>query len=159
MKMIRAIAITISDTRKSDDDISGDVLVECLKELEAILVEKIIISDEFDEIVETLKVCCQKANLVITTGGTGFAPRDNTPEATKAVIEKEANGLSEMMRFEAGKINQKSYLSRGICGIRGKCLIINLPGSPKAVKECFEIIKPILPHAIDLLEGKSFHRH
>lgn len=155
--MIRAIAITISDTRKPDNDVSGRILVDCLEEIKAVLVEKIIINDDFNQIVETLKSCSEKANLVITTGGTGFAQRDNTPEATRSAIEKEAQGLAELMRFETGKINPKAYLSRGICGIRGKCLIINFPGSPKAVKQCFEIIKPLLPHALSLIEGDTKH--
>jgi molybdenum cofactor synthesis domain-containing protein len=149
MKMIRAIAITISDTRKTADDISGEILVECLKEINSVLVEKIII--------ETLKQCSERANLIITTGGTGLAFRDNTPEATKEVIEKEVPGLAEVMRLKTIEKTPRAILSRGVCGIRGKCLIINLPGSPKGVKECFEVIKPVLQHAINLIEGDTKH--
>lgn len=154
---IRVIAITISDSRSEIDDISGNTLVECLQEINAEILEKKIVNDDLENIITTLKECSKKANLIVTTGGTGFAPRDNTPEATRAVIEKEAPGLPEMMRFETAKINSKAYLSRGVCGIRGNCLIINLPGSPKAVKECFEVIKPLLPHAIKLIEGETDH--
>jgi molybdenum cofactor synthesis domain-containing protein len=96
-------------------------------------------------------------NLVVTTGGTGFAERDNTPEATRAVIEREAPGLAEAMRMETLKKTPKAMLSRGVCGIRNKTLIINLPGSPKGVVECFDVIKPVLPHAINLISGKTQH--
>ena len=87
--------------------------------------------------------------MIVTTGGTGFAMRDNTPEATRAVIEKEANGLSEAMRFETIKKTPFAMLSRGVCGIRNQSLIINLPGSPKGVRECFDVIKPVLQHAVN----------
>jgi molybdenum cofactor synthesis domain-containing protein len=96
-------------------------------------------------------------NLIVTTGGTGFAPRDTTPEATRAVIEREAPGLAEAMRFESLKKTPTAMLSRAVCGIRGNCLIVNLPGSPKAVRECFDIIKPVLPHAVALIAGQTEH--
>ena len=96
-------------------------------------------------------------NFIYTTGGTGFAPRDNTPEATRTVIERETPGLSEAMRLETLKNTPMAMLSRGVCGIRGKCLIINLPGSPNAVRECFEVIKPVLQHAVNLIAGKTIH--
>lgn len=95
--------------------------------------------------------------MIVTTGGTGFAERDNTPEATRAVIEKEAPGLAEAMRRETAKTNAKAILSRGVCGIRNNTLIINLPGSPRGVQECFEVIKPVLQHAVNLLSGKTNH--
>ncbi len=154
---IRAIAISISDTRNDSNDVSGDILVECLKELGAKVIDKLIISDDFDNLVSTLKKHSETANLIITTGGTGFAPRDNTPEATLKVIEKEARGLSESMRVESAKKTPRAMLSRGVCGIRGNCLIINLPGSPKGVRECFEVIKAILPHAVDQVSGFTEH--
>ncbi|NJM53159.1 MAG: MogA/MoaB family molybdenum cofactor biosynthesis protein [Blastocatellia bacterium] len=154
---IRAIAITISDSRHEKDDTSGTTLVESLREIDAELIDKIIVTDDLEGIIEVLKLSAERANLIITTGGTGFSSRDNTPEATRAVIEKEAPGLAEMMRYETAKINQKAYLSRGICGIRKNCLIINLPGSPKAVRECFEVIKPVLQHAINLIGGETKH--
>jgi molybdopterin adenylyltransferase len=154
---IRAIAISISDTRNDSNDISGDILVECLKEIGAKNIEKVIISDDFENLVSTLKTHSEKANLIITTGGTGFAPRDNTPEATLKVIEKEAPGFSEAMRFESSKKTPRAMLSRGVCGICGSCLIINLPGSPKGVRECFDVIKDVLPHAIDQISGFTKH--
>jgi molybdenum cofactor synthesis domain-containing protein len=154
---IRAIAITVSDSRGEMDDISGATLVECLQEIEAEIIEKIIVTDDLQNLIKTLKTSSEKANLIITTGGTGFAPRDNTPEATRAVIEKEAPGLAEMMRAESVKKTPMAMLSRGVCGIRERCLIINLPGSPKAVRECFEVIKPVLQHAVNLIEGETKH--
>jgi len=93
----------------------------------------------------------------MTTGGTGFGQRDNTPEATRAVIEREAPGLSEAMRRETTSKTPMAMLSRGICGIRGNTLIINLPGSPRGVEECFEVIRPVLSHAVALLSGNTEH--
>lgn len=156
---IRAIAVTVSDSRTEETDVSGNKLVELLMGFGAEVVEKIIISDDFDELRQTLYVLTERedVNLIITTGGTGFAERDNTPEATRAVIEKEAQGLAEAMRSETAKINPKAILSRGVCGIRNQTLIINLPGSPKGVAECFEVLKPVLQHAINLLEGNTKH--
>jgi molybdopterin adenylyltransferase len=155
--LIRAIAITVSDSRGINDDISGDVLVECLTDIGAEIVERIIVTDDREKLIETLTRGAKNANLIITTGGTGFAPRDNTPEATRQVIEKEAPGLAEAMRQKTLEKTPMAMLSRGICGIRGKCLIINLPGSPKAVRECFEVIKPVLTHAINLIAGVTKH--
>lgn len=156
---IRAVAVTVSDSRKESDDVSGRVLLELLLEIGAEVTEKIIVSDDFDDLRQTLYVLTERAdvNLIVTTGGTGFAARDNTPEATRAVIEKEAPGLAEAMRLETSKINPKAILSRGVCGIRNDTLIINLPGSPKGVRECFEVIKPVLRHAINLLAGNTTH--
>jgi molybdopterin adenylyltransferase len=154
---IKAIAITISDSRNQSNDFSGKVLVECLQTIDAEVIDKIIVSDDIDEIIQALKNSAKKANLIITTGGTGFAQRDNTPEATRQVIEKEAQGLAELIRLKTSENTQFAWLSRGVCGILGNCLIINFPGSPKAVKECFQVIKPLLPHAINLIQGKTQH--
>lgn len=156
---IKAVVVTVSDSRNEENDISGKKLVEILTDFGAEVVEKIIVSDDFDHLRQTLYVLTERedVNLIVTTGGTGFAERDNTPEATRAVIEKETPGLAEAMRFETSKINPKAWLSRGVCGIRNNTLIINFPGSPKGVTECFEVIKPILPHAVNLLEGNTGH--
>ncbi len=154
---IKAVAITVSDSRKPANDLSGEILVECLREIDAEIVDKIIVSDDLNRLIETLKTQSGSANLIITTGGTGFSPRDNTPEATRQVIEREAQGLAEAIRFETSKQTPTAILSRGVCGIRGNCLIINFPGSPKAVRECFDVIKSVLPHAINLLTGNSEH--
>ncbi|GAA6102144.1 gephyrin b isoform X9 [Tachysurus ichikawai] len=112
-----------------------------------------IVPDEIDEIKETLVDWCdeKELNLILTTGGTGFAPRDVTPEATKEVIEREAPGMSLAMLMGSLNVTPLGMLSRPVCGIRGKTLIINLPGSKKGSQECFQFILPALPHAIDLL--------
>lgn len=152
---IKAIVVTVSDTRTESEDVSGVTLVGLLLANGAEVVDKIIVSDDFEDLRNTLFSLTERedANLIITTGGTGFAPRDNTPEATRAVIEREAQGLSEAMRAETLKNTPTAMLSRGVCGIRGKILIINLPGSPKAVTECFDVIKDVLPHAVNLISG------
>jgi len=156
---IKAIIVTVSDSRGETNDVSGVTLVGLLLEIGAEIVEKIIVSDEFEDLRNTLYSLTERddANLIITTGGTGFAPRDNTPEATRAVIEREAQGLAEAMRFETTKHTPLAMLSRGVCGIRGDKLIINLPGSPKGVRECFVVIKDVLPHAVNLISGNSNH--
>lgn len=156
---IKAILVTVSDTRTAENDVSGETLAGLLAEIGAEIVEKIIVSDDFEDLRRTLYALTERddANLIITTGGTGFAPRDNTPEATRAVIEREANGLAEAMRFETLKKTRTAMLARGVCGIRGQTLIINLPGSPTGARECFEVIKSVLPHAINLIAGKTEH--
>ncbi len=156
---IKTIIVTVSDSRREANDVSGVTLAGLLLEIGAEIIEKIIVSDEFEDLRNALYVLTERedANLIITTGGTGFAPRDNTPEATRAVIEREAQGLAEAMRFETAKNTPLAMLSRGVCGIRGNTLIINLPGSPKGVRECFEVIKDVLPHAVNLISGNSNH--
>ena len=156
---IKAVVVTVSDSRTEATDISGVTLVGLLLGIGAEIVEKIIVSDDFENLRQTLYSLTERddANLIITTGGTGFSERDNTPEATSAVIEKEASGMAEAIRFETAKNTPMAMLSRGVCGIRNQTLIINLPGSPKGVVECFEVIKPVLPHAINLLSGKTKH--
>lgn len=156
---IRAVVITVSDacSRGERTDESGEALVQLLKQVGAEIVETKIVNDDLDPLTVTLREFADRSdvNLIITTGGTGLGPRDNTPEATKAVIEREAPGLAEAMRMETLKHTPMAMISRGISGIRGKTLIVNLPGSPKAVRESFAVIKPVLNHAIALLSGKS----
>ena len=154
---ICAAVITVSDTRTINNDLSGDKLAELLVESGATVVERMIVTDDLGTLRNTLYSLSDRddIDLIITTGGTGFSPRDNTPEATLAVIEREAPGMSEAMRRESAAKHPMAMLSRGVCGIRGKTLIVNLPGSPKGVEECFEVIRPVLKHAIDLISGKS----
>ena len=156
---INAVVITISDTRAKDTDVSGVTLAGLLLQIEAKIVEKLIISDELDDIRSTLFVIAERedVNLIVTTGGTGLGPRDNTPEATLRVIEREVPGIAEAIRAESLKITPMAMISRGVCGVSGGTLIVNLPGSPKAVKESFAVIKPVLSHAADLLAGKTQH--
>jgi molybdenum cofactor synthesis domain-containing protein len=154
---IRAIAVTISDSRTIDDDISGDTLSLCLQEFGFLNVKRVIIRDDADQIESLLRGLAKDSDLIITTGGTGFSPRDNTPEATRRVIERETPGISEELRRRSIQTTPMAMLSRGVSGIRGKCLIVNFPGSPKAVKECFEVLKPVLSHALELIAGKNRH--
>lgn len=156
---MRAAIVTVSDTRNADNDLSGKRLSELLSSSDAEIVEKIVVGDDLEQLRNTLHSLTERedVDLIITTGGTGFGPRDNTPEATRAVIEREAPGLAEAMRRETASKTPMAMLSRGFCGIRDKTLIINLPGSPKGVEECFEVIRPVLKHAIDLISGDTKH--
>lgn len=156
---IRAVVVTVSDSRSVSDDVSGDKLVELLTAFGGEIVERLIVTDDLMPLRETLYSLAEREdiNLILTTGGTGFAPRDNTPEATRAVIEREAPGIAEAMRRDTAAKHPMAMLSRSICGIRGNTLIVNLPGSPRGVEECFEVIKPVLVHAIDLVAGKTEH--
>ncbi len=155
---MKAAIVTISDTRTEDDDASGDMLVGLLTEFGATEVVKSIVSDDRDGIRDKLLGLCESGiDLIITTGGTGFGPRDNTPEATREVIERKAPGIAEAMRRESARHTPMAMLSRGVCGIRRNTLIINFPGSPKGVAECFEVIRPVLRHAIELINGKTLH--
>ncbi len=156
---IQAAIITVSDTRNTTDDLSGDKLATLLVSNDAEVAERLIVTDELADLRDTLQTLADRKdiNLIVTTGGTGFGPRDNTPEATLAVIEREAPGLSEAMRRETASVHPFAMLSRGICGIRGTTLIINLPGSPKGVEECFNIISPVLAHAVNQLSGDTKH--
>lgn len=121
--------------------------------------EYIIVPDEKEEIEKTLiKLCDKKAvNVIFTTGGTGFAPRDITPEATKAVIERDVPGIPEAIRLKSLEITDKAMLSRATAGIRKSTLIVNLPGSPKAVREALEVVIPVLPHAVEVLSGDTLN--
>lgn len=154
---IRAAVVTVSDTRRPDDDLSGNRLAELLNDLGAEIVLRRVVTDELQHLRDTIFTIAERddIDLIITTGGTGFSPRDNTPEATRSVIEREAPGMAEAMR-SSGK-HPMAMLSRGVCGIRGTTLIVNLPGSPRGVEECFEVIRPVLPHAIELIRGNQPH--
>ncbi len=159
--LIRAVVITASDACSAGEreDASGATLIQLLTELGAEIVAKEIVNDDLEPLADMLRAYADRAevNLIVTTGGTGFGPRDNTPEATLRVIEREAPGVAEAMRMETLKHTPMAMISRGVCGIRSGTLIVNLPGSPKAVRESFEIIKPVLNHAIDLLAGETRH--
>jgi molybdopterin adenylyltransferase len=151
--------LTISDkgSRGERRDDSGPAIRQCLDSYEAQVVQYKIVPDEKDAIAEHLKVWSDEAgvDVIITTGGTGLAPRDVTPEATLSIIEKLVPGIPEAMRLQSLKKTPTAMLSRAVAGIRGHSLIINLPGSPKACRECMEVILPALPHAIETLQGKS----
>lgn len=155
--MIKTAVLTISDkgSKGKRKDKSGPVIIEMLPELRAEKKYYRIIPDEIVEIKnELIKLSDQEdIDLILTTGGTGFASRDVTPEATSAVMEKDAPGIAELMRLETIKITEKAALSRAKSVIRNETLIVNLPGSPKAVKECLDAIKNVIPHGIDILKG------
>ena len=158
---IHAVVITASDACSvgEREDASGAALVQLLTDLGAEIVAREIVNDDLDPLAEKLRAYADRAgvNLIVTTGGTGFGPRDNTPEATRRVIEREAPGLAEAMRMETLKHTPMAMISRGVSGIRSGTLIVNLPGSPKAVRESFAVIKPVLNHAVELLAGQTRH--
>jgi len=145
--------ITVSDkgSKGEREDLSGKVIEEMLPWAE--IVSYKIVPDEKEQIKQAIIEATSTADLIFTNGGTGLHPRDVTPEATREVIEKEVLGIAEAMRWEGYKKTKNAILSRAIAGIRGKTLIINLPGSPKAVKESLEVILDALPHAIDKIKG------
>ena len=152
--------LTISDRSYSGEyeDLSGPAIRDLVTErLGAVVELEAVVPDDRPIIASTLLIWADQVglDLVLTTGGTGFAPRDVTPEATCDVIERQAPGLAEAMRVASLKITPHAMLSRAVAGIRGHTLIINLPGSPKAVRENLETILPALPHAIELLQGEQ----
>lgn len=155
--------LTISDgaARGEREDLSGACIRELVMQLPAATIAASkIIPDEQEQIATTLREWSDQLclNLILTTGGTGLAPRDVTPEGTLSIIEREAPGIAEALRAISLKYTPMAMLSRGVAGVRKKTLIINLPGSPKAVKECLDYALPVLPHAINLLtEGPKEH--
>ena len=152
--MYLASVITVSDRASSGvySDLSGPAVAELLTKAGYDVIDTIIIPDEKNTIIEALlREVRRKTPLIITTGGTGFSPRDITPEATREVIERECPGIAEYMRMKSAGITPRAILSRGIAGIRERSLIINLPGSPKAAAENLSFILPALEHGLDML--------
>ncbi|MDX1614298.1 MAG: MogA/MoaB family molybdenum cofactor biosynthesis protein [Candidatus Promineifilaceae bacterium] len=151
--------LTVSDRAAAGtyEDESGPLIEEMISQrTQWSVVHLAVVSDDREQIAETLLSWCEAGiTLILTTGGTGFAPRDVTPEATKQVIEREAPGIVEALRYESLKITKHAMLSRAVAGLRGQTLIINLPGSPKAVRESLDILMPVLPHALELTAGES----
>lgn len=154
--MYKATVITVSDRAATGgyEDKSGPITAAMLNDSGYEVSGCIIIPDEKNTIIDTLiSECDNGIDLIVTTGGTGFAERDVTPEATREVIEKEAPGIAEYMRMKSIEITPRGMLSRGVCGIRGRSLIINLPGSPKGAAENLSFILPHLRHGLDMLSG------
>ncbi len=150
--------ITVSDQgfRGQRQDKSGQVIRDILPSKDSRVVRYQIVPDEVAAISSKLVEWADEGNIdiILTTGGTGLAQRDVTPEATLSVVDKVVPGLTEAMRVETAKITKTAILSRAVAGVRGRCLIMNLPGSPKAVRECLEVILPVIPHAVEIIKGE-----
>ena len=157
--MIKVGILTISDkgSKGEREDLSGKAIEEAVKKINGEVKYYQIIPDEKDIIQEELIKAVDNLHLdlILTTGGTGLAKRDVTPDATLEVIEKEVSGISEIIRSESFKKTNRAILSRGVAGIRKESLIINLPGSPKGVRESLEIVLKALPHGIEILKGQA----
>lgn len=153
--MIRFGIITVSDrsSKGAREDRSGPVLADIIRTNEWKVVKMAILPDEFDELTARIREWADSGEIdvLVTTGGTGLSPRDVTPEATLAVIERHVPGIAETMRARSLDITPYAMLSRGVVGTRGVTLIVNLPGSPKGAQEHLEVILPILPHAVALI--------
>jgi len=154
-----AAVLTISDSSYAGkrEDVSGPAIVRELEAAKFKVVHTSVLPDEIDAIMARLIECSELTRLVVTTGGTGIAARDITPEATLGVIERRIEGIEEKMRQEGAKKTPFAALSRGVCGVRGKTLLLNLPGRPSAAVESLQAVIAILPHALELLDGNTEH--
>ena len=154
-----AAVLTVSDScsRGEKVDLSGPAVVEALGQRNFQVVARSVVADERAAIQEKLIELCRSARLVLTTGGTGIAPRDVTPEATSAVCDRLVEGIAEQMRFQGLCKTPFAALSRAVCGVRGTSLILNLPGSPAGAVESLEAVIDLLPHALELIAGKTAH--
>ncbi len=154
--MMKAAVITSSDKGYAGEreDVSGQVIVDMLTEAGYEVIRKVVLPDEKQMLAdEMLSLCDAGADLILTTGGTGFSRRDVTPEATRMVIQREARGITDAILFYSLSITPRAMLSRAMAGIRDKTLIVNLPGSPKAVREALEYCLPSLQHGLEILLG------
>jgi len=157
---LTAAIVTISDSSSRGEraDLSGPAVAEALKKHTFQVLARTVVPDDQATIQKTLIEFSKKVRLVVTTGGTGIAPRDVTPEATRAVCEKVLEGVAERMRLEGSKTTAFAALSRGVCGVRGASVILNVPGNPKAAVESLESVIELLPHALQLLSGDTRHK-
>jgi molybdenum cofactor synthesis domain-containing protein len=156
---LTAAVITISDSCSTGKrtDLSGPAVVELLRQHGFTILATEIIPDDQPAIERAIRLLISEVRLVVTTGGTGISPRDVTPEATRAVCDRLLEGVAERMRFEGIKKTKFAALSRGVCGVRGKSVILNLPGSPTGAVDSLEAVIDLLPHAIQLLSGDTEH--
>ena len=156
---MRAAVITLSDSGYAGrrEDKSGPLIVEMLTATGYKVEETLLLPDDAAQLkTQLLRLAdARQVNLILTTGGTGFSPTDHTPEATLSVVERTAPGIAEAMRYHSLSITPRAMLSRAAAGIRNRTLIVNLPGSPKAVRECLEYILPSLEHALQILKGTT----
>lgn len=160
MSSLTAAVLTVSNSVAAGtvSDTSGPVAVAALEEIGFTVVEAAVVADGIESVSGALVRLAEKARLIVTTGGTGLSPTDVTPEATRSVIDREIPGISEAMRSATFGRVPFGMLSRGVCGLLGECVIVNMPGSPKAVAEGFEVIGSALTHAVDIASG-GFGRH
>jgi len=158
-KGMTAAVVTVSDScsRGEQVDLSGPAVVEVLARRGFLFAGRALVADERGLIQEKLIELCATVRLVVTTGGTGIASRDVTPEATRAVCERLIEGIAEQMRAEGMRTTRFAALSRAVCGVRGTSLILNLPGSPSGAVESLEAVVDLLPHALELIAGKTEH--
>jgi molybdenum cofactor synthesis domain-containing protein len=158
--VLTAAVVTVSDScaRGEREDLSGPAVVQLLRKLHFRVVTREVVPDDSIQIQNLLIRLAREVHFVVTTGGTGIAARDVTPEATIAVCERLLDGVAERMRSEGLKKTPFAALSRGVCGVRGRALILNLPGSPTGAVESLEAVIGLVPHAMDLLSGKTEHR-
>jgi len=157
--VLTAAVVTVSDScaRGERADVSGPAVAEALKNLGFRVVGTRIVQDDSMQIQNALVHLALELRLIVTTGGTGIAPRDVTPEATEAICDRLLDGVAERMRLEGAKKTKFAALSRGVCGVREKTLILNLPGSPSGAVESLEAVLDLIPHALNLLDGKTEH--
>jgi len=155
-----AAVVTVSDScaRGEREDLSGPAVVQVLQKLQVTVAVREVVPDDPIQIQNLLIRLAREVQFVVTTGGTGIALRDVTPEATVAVCERLLDGVAERMRSEGAKKTPFAALSRGVCGVRGRALILNLPGSPAGAVQSLEAVAELVPHAIELLSGKTEHR-
>lgn len=155
--MMRVAIITLSDkgARGEREDISGQVIRQMMEESGYHIARQLLLNDDREGLAQALREICDagEADLILTTGGTGFSPRDHAPEATMDVVERPVPGIAEAMRWNSLAITPRGMLSRAVSGIRGRTLIVNLPGSPKAVRENLSFILPTLSHGLGILIG------
>lgn len=158
--VLTAAVVTVSDScaRGERQDASGPAVAQVLEKLHFSVITREVVPDEEIQIQNLLIRLAREVRLIVTTGGTGIARRDVTPEATTKVCDRVVDGVAERMRSEGMKKTPFAALSRGLCGVRGKALILNLPGSPKGAVESLEAVADLLPHAIELLSGKTEHK-